>query len=278
MKRILVPTDLSQEAYHALHLACQMAEKAHAELRLLHIVEHPKRVLLNTSGQIDLDEPEENTFIKELIVGTKGQMEQMAKRYQNIPIKIDVHIGDANTSVSQNIVTGDQDLIVMGTQGGYQKGVGSNTVKVVREASCPVITVKRRVYMSDLREIVFASNLQEEEPHVIEGLNELQQILDARIHILKVITANDLPATEADKELMNNFIRKYRLRNCDQSFIHAATEEEGVIKFTSNRPNSIIALGTHGRKGLAHIISGSVAEDLAHHASAPVWTSHIKKA
>ncbi|MGI9543609.1 MAG: universal stress protein [Cyclobacteriaceae bacterium] len=148
---------------------------------------------------------------------------------------------------------------------------------MVREAGCPVITVKRRVYLSDLREIVFATNLREEEPPVMAELSELQQMLDARIHVLKVITANDLPADEADKGLMNNFIKKYRLRNCDQSFIHAATEEEGVIKFTSNRPNSIIALGTHGRKGLAHIISGSVAEDLAHHATSPVWTSHIKR-
>ena len=278
MKRILVPTDLSQEAYHALHLACQIAEKANAEIRLLHIVEHPKRVLLNTSGQIDLEEPEENVFIKELISGTKGQMEQMAKRYQHIPIKIDVHIGEAETNVSQNIVKGDQELIVMGTQGGYEKGVGSNTVKVVREATCPVITVKRRVYLSDLKEIVLATNLREEEPHVISALKEMQEMLEARIHLLKVITANDLPADEANQELMGDFIKKYRLRNCDHSFINAPTEEEGVIKFTSNRPNSIIALGTHGRKGLAHIINGSVAEDLAHHASSPVWTCHIIKA
>ena len=78
------------------------------------------------------------------------------------------------------------------------------------------------------------------------------------------------------KELMNTFIKKYQLRNCDQTFNHAPTEAEGVIKFTRNRPCSIIALGTHGRKGLAHIISGSVAEDLAQHASPTVWTCHMK--
>ena len=276
MKKILVPTDLSQEAYHALHLACQIAEKANAEVRLLHIVEHPKRVLLNTSGQIDLDEPEENLFIKELLSSTQGQLEQMVSRCQQVPVKIDVHIGDAETDIAHNIVMGDQDLIVMGTQKGNDKKIGENTVKVVRAAKCPVITVKRRTYLDDLQEIVFATNLREEELHVIEALKELQDLIDARIHILKVITANDLPADAEQKELMNTFIKKYQLRNCDQTFNHAPTEAEGVIKFTRNRPCSIIALGTHGRKGLAHIISGSVAEDLAQHASPTVWTCHMK--
>ncbi|HEY5918523.1 MAG TPA: universal stress protein [Chryseolinea sp.] len=39
-----------------------------------------------------------------------------------------------------------------------------------------------------------------------------------------------------------------------------------------------MAMGTHGRKGISHIISGSLAEDVVNHIDCPVWTYAIKKA
>jgi hypothetical protein len=39
----------------------------------------------------------------------------------------------------------------------------------------------------------------------------------------------------------------------------------------------MIALGTHGRHGLAHLFRGSVAEDVVSHASLPVLTINFHK-
>ena len=37
----------------------------------------------------------------------------------------------------------------------------------------------------------------------------------------------------------------------------------------------MIAMATHGRKGLSHLIAGSIAEDIVNHAKRPVLTVNV---
>jgi nucleotide-binding universal stress UspA family protein len=52
-------------------------------------------------------------------------------------------------------------------------------------------------------------------------------------------------------------------------------EESGIIEFTHMIKADMIALGTHGRTGISHTLSGSVAEDVANHVDCPVWTAKM---
>jgi hypothetical protein len=55
-------------------------------------------------------------------------------------------------------------------------------------------------------------------------------------------------------------------------------EESGIIEFTRQINGDLIAMGTHGLTGLAHLITGSVAEDVVNHVPFPVWTYCTKSA
>jgi nucleotide-binding universal stress UspA family protein len=48
------------------------------------------------------------------------------------------------------------------------------------------------------------------------------------------------------------------------------------MRFTNDINADMIAMATHGRKGLAHFLSGSIAEDLVNHVSCPIWTYILK--
>ena len=50
------------------------------------------------------------------------------------------------------------------------------------------------------------------------------------------------------------------------------TVEEGIMNFASISSTDIIAIPTHGRKGWAHILQGSISEDVANHSLMPVLT------
>jgi nucleotide-binding universal stress UspA family protein len=39
----------------------------------------------------------------------------------------------------------------------------------------------------------------------------------------------------------------------------------------------MIAMGTHSRRGLAHLFMGSVTEDVVNHIDCPIWTYSIRK-
>jgi nucleotide-binding universal stress UspA family protein len=49
-----------------------------------------------------------------------------------------------------------------------------------------------------------------------------------------------------------------------------------VINFAHSIDADMIAMGTHGRKGLAHILSGSLTEDVVNHVECPTWSYTIK--
>jgi nucleotide-binding universal stress UspA family protein len=48
------------------------------------------------------------------------------------------------------------------------------------------------------------------------------------------------------------------------------------LHFTQTVGGQMIALGTHGRRGVSHLLNGSLAEDLVNHSKALIWTTAIK--
>ena len=68
------------------------------------------------------------------------------------------------------------------------------------------------------------------------------------------------------------------MNNYTLNIFNDTYEESGVISFAQMIKADMIAMGTHGRKGINHIISGSLAEDVVNHIDCPIWTYTIKKA
>jgi nucleotide-binding universal stress UspA family protein len=50
------------------------------------------------------------------------------------------------------------------------------------------------------------------------------------------------------------------------------SEEEGILHFATSVSADLIAMATHGRTGFAHVLVGSIAEDVVNHSSRPVLT------
>ena len=51
--------------------------------------------------------------------------------------------------------------------------------------------------------------------------------------------------------------------------------EEGINNYSHLSSADIIAIPTHGRKGLSHLLHGSISEDVANHSIKPVLTVKI---
>jgi hypothetical protein len=74
------------------------------------------------------------------------------------------------------------------------------------------------------------------------------------------------------KEIMERFAKKLCLKNYTLNVFNDLSEEEGIIHFANSINADLIALATHGRTGFAHVIAGSIAEDVANHSRKPVLT------
>ena len=153
--------------------------------------------------------------------------------------------------------------------------IGSVADKLVRYASCPVITVKQCKDLTGIKNIVFATDLKEDQVQVVEDLKEMQAFFDAKIHLIKVYDSIWLKETEV-KEKLQLFAEKVNLENYTVNVAKGTDEAESIMEFAADIDADMIAMGTHDRHGLMHLIAGHVTKNVINHAHRPIWTKAIR--
>ena len=280
MKRILVPTDFSKQASYALDAALYLASTIGAQVHLLHVVEGFVQGSFATQGGIP-DNLSEEAFVRKLIEKGKKDLDELVTKRDlgNINIRVDIQVGNPYHHIARDILENEADLVIMGSKGasGYEELLlGSNTERVVRHSKCPVITLKEPVDFSQVTDVVFAANFLENEDHVAEELKNMQNVLDAKLHLVKVDTPGNFESSRTIKKRIQDFVQRHKLENYTIEIYNEATEEDGIIFFAEDIDADMIALATRGRTGIRHLLSGSIAEDVVNHAQRPVWTCKVR--
>ena len=110
----------------------------------------------------------------------------------------------------------------------------------------------------------------------IDELKKIRRLIDGKLHLVKINTPNSFEASRPTMMLMKEFVEKHELSNYTLNVYNDFVEEDGIIYFAQDIEADMIALATHGRTGLMHLLSGSIAEDVVNHALRPVWTCRLK--
>lgn len=279
MKRILVPTDFSEEAENALCAAHSLAVKTGSEIMLLHVLDDPIVHSLEVTGETH-DDPMEKVYVLKLIEKTEEKLQAIVdeERFKDISIKWKIKRGNAYSSISETIGEEESSLVIMGTKGagGLQELlVGSVADKVVRYAKCPVITVKKCRDLTHAKNIVFATDLKDDQVSIIEDLKLLQNFYGAKLHIIKVYDSIWLKNEEVEQRI-NEFAARVGLKDYTVNVVEEMDEAYGILKFAREMDADMIAMGTHDRHGLLHLLAGHVSKDVVNHAHRPIWTKAIR--
>ncbi len=140
---ILVPTDFSETADHALDYAVHLAQTFDARIHLLHVI-----------GLLELGVPELGVALASSVMDSQvreGQaaLDRLVERWRSEAKfgEVSLRTGDARDVTVQVAGEVAADLIVIGTHGrhGLARALfGSVAESVVRHAACPVVTVSAR--------------------------------------------------------------------------------------------------------------------------------------
>lgn len=278
MKRILVPTDFSPPAQWAAEVATEIARKAEAEIVLLHVIEEPGSESFNVEGQVAASGDEEEKFyLAQLIRKSRRDLADAAAEIEGTGVRVSTRLkmGNAFHGIRSIIMEQAADLVVMGTSGRSKLEemiIGSNTERVVRYAKCPVLTVHERPLGKGFRNIVYASSLRDDERAFSEVVKNTQAMYSSTIHLLHINTPASFQPDTTVLAAMERFAGKQQLSNYTLNVFNHYSEEEGILHFAKRIGADLIAMSTHGRKGLAHVLAGSIAEDVANHSVKPVLT------
>ena len=277
MKKIIVPVDFSEHSKFALEAAANIAKKYKSELIVLHMLELSNAIL--TAGSDSLNE--EAVFYLKLAEQKFDSF--LDKPYlEGIEILPIVKHFKVWSEVNEIVDEHKADLIVMGSHGASgikEVLVGSNTEKVVRHADIPVLVIKHNPILMDFENAVFASDFSDEAVEPYLKARTTFDKLGAKMHLVYVNAPNGnfRSSTEIDKRV-SDFLKKADgdLSNLDSvNVVSDYSVEKGIFNFANLIGADLIAVATHGRKGLSHFFEGSISEDIANHSTLPVMTFKI---
>ena len=275
MKSILVPTDFSQCALNALKFAAELAKKNKATIHLAHIYQ---RVLSNdTSFNIQLE--------ADIIAKEKENFEKYINDISEQDYMQGVQIESSIVSVYKlwDILVMDKyediDMVVMGSNGvdGVEEFfIGSNAQKFVQRAECPVIVIKNETKLSAINSVVFASDFKKEVIPRFKAIQNFANLIGAKLHFLKIMTPKDYSIEKQGKAEIAQFVKATNIDSEAIKLFQSVSVERGILKFCKEINAGMIAIETHGRTGLGHLIHDNIAESLANHSLVPLFSVKIE--
>lgn len=278
MKTILVPTDFSPAAKAATEVAAAIALKEQAQIVLLHVVEIPASGSFNVEGEVlTTDNWEEKIFSMKAIESWKQKVERLSAELNQRGVNTthQLRLGSPFIGIREIITSETVDLVVMGTAGHSKLEemlIDSNTEKVVRHAKCPVLTVHQPLLKKEFKKIVYATNFGTGEDAFAKVVINTRKMYNGKIHLVRINTPSNFESDVKVRNDMEAFAKKVNLTDYTLNTFNHYNEEEGIIHFAKSIDADLIALSTHGRTGLGHVLAGSIAEDLANHSAIPVLT------
>ncbi|NER13962.1 universal stress protein [Leptobacterium flavescens] len=274
MKKIIVPVDFSEHSEYALELAAQLARKHDAEIIALHMLEISESLLNKAEGQ---GYNEALFFMK---MAAKRFEDFLDKEYlKGLKVTDIVQHHKVFTEVNETALKHNADLIIMGSHGtgGIKElFMGSNAEKVVRTAQLPVLVVKNRMPDFNIKKVVFAMDFHIENAEAYVRAMNLFKELNAEVELLYVNLPNDnFKSSDEIEDIIASFLQRMEGNSAKMEDVAIRNDyfvEKGVFNYSNKVKADLIAIPTHGRKGLSHFFLGSIGEDIVNHASIPVIT------
>lgn len=204
LKNILFATDFSEASQAALPYAAAISRRYRSQLHVIHV--------MSPAGYIVPSDPAAGLTIDAMheaaLADARERMLTVASDLNTIPCHTYVREGEVWESLSELIRTHDIDLLIVGTHGrtGVEKLVlGSKAEEILRQATCPVLTVGPKIdgrgkltaienrgkdpapFEISLRQIVYATDFSPESLAAAPFAASLAQEFQARLTLLNVI-------------------------------------------------------------------------------------------
>lgn len=277
MKQILVPCDFSNEAIEAYKFAVELAALAGLQVKVIYTIDLPVVV-----GGFDVQPYTYDIGLQnELKEVSLRNFNDMKSKYESRSVvDFEVIFDSLVGAVKAQVAKGDVELVLMGTKG--SSGVdeilfGSNTEKIVRFSSVPVLALRTAPKTASIKKIVFPNRLGLDQTELVKRVVDLQKFFNADLHIVWVNTPDRFRSDAEVNGLMAEFVHHYKLDNYTLKVRNDVDEDAGILAYAHEIKADLIAMGTSSRRGLNHLLLGSIAENVVNHVQCPIWTFSTKK-
>jgi nucleotide-binding universal stress UspA family protein len=279
MKKILVPTDFSENAGQALEFAAVIAQAWKASLTLLSVYT-PAVSRYNVISPLLVDEiAQAKTEILEKLQITANTVQEIYPDVKHYNI---IGVGGTVEEILSVARTEATDLIVMGTQGASSVEkvlLGSNAAEIIEKAECPVLVVPSTTKIKVPKKIIFATDYVHSDIEGARLLASMAQVFDATITLVH-ITRNE-EETEEELKMIEKFTADVKaatnFEHINFEVLSDNTVMMGLDTILENPGADLIALSTRRRNIFEKLYNPSLTKKFAQYTRIPLLAFKIHK-
>lgn len=308
IRTIVAPLDGSSFGEQALPWALSLARRAQAAVQVVHV----HRSLEVTYAEMQIFD---ETLDRQLRERERAYLDATVKSLAGagVPVAAVHKDGDIAQAIRKHIHDAKADLLVMTTHARGAVGrfwLGSVADETLRDAPCPILLIHPRDRAADLKQDMTIKNIlvpldgSAFAEQILEPAQTLGNLHGAAYTLLRVVQPIqgmtmpvgagsfgemahrmmeriDVLQEQLRKEAqdyLDNVAARLRARGLSVTTQVAFAEQPGVAILEKARPPvDLIALESHGRRGLSRFFLGSVADKVVRGAAVPVLVHRPSK-
>ncbi|MBS1765278.1 MAG: universal stress protein [Bacteroidetes bacterium] len=272
-KIIISPIDFSEQSLIALEQSYNLARLTNSDLRLLYVIDqdfltHLTNTIFSKENYADQVRNDIERKLDELATKIKQQ--------EGINTSTNIRTGKIYDEIVAEAYDTDAAFIVMGTQGAStirKKFLGSNTSRVIREALCPVITIKGHSHYKGCKNIALPLDLTKETREKVNYAIDFAKLFGATVHVFSVLETHDefhVNKLERQLQQVTTFISESGVKCTGELIEEKDDVPHSIISYANKQECDLIIIMTQNETHITNLFIGTAAQEVINNSDIPV--------
>jgi len=279
IKKILWPTDFSDEALEALLYSRAFAEAFKAKIVALHVVPDISPALYDAALVVKGELAKRVAYVKK---ETQKKFDSLRKS-KNLEFKALIKEGNAAKKILETAEEEKVDLIVLGRRGlsAVEKlFIGSVANQVLRNSSVPLLLTKKKKGKPRFKKILVPTDFSQQEEAERDFAWKLAKGFDSRLTLLHVLELHDYEFTpKALDEMFDAVMKRLKQREkrekedipVSEDVTRAINAAVGIVDYAETHKVDMIVISTCVQSKLERFFLGSTTEKVISYSHIPVF-------
>jgi nucleotide-binding universal stress UspA family protein len=277
--KILVPIDFSEQSIIALKQSYNLAKLTKSEILLIYVIDEDfLKSLENIFAEDYYEDP-----VRDQIQTRLDKLANEVKNETGVTVNTTIRKGKIYEEIVLVAKEVDAKFIIMGTHGKVglkKKFLGSNASRVIKEAECPVITIKGKEHHFGCKKIVLPLDLSRETKEKVDKAIELAGFFGSGIYIVSIVESNDEFLMNKLTRQMNQVKEIIESNNISvhTEFVKSSDISEEIINYAEKIDADLIIIMTQQEIYWTEMFIGFAAQEIINNSNVPVLTirPHLK--
>lgn len=266
---LLVPVDFSDKAVFGLQMAAKMLNLLGGKVTVINVLKGVDPIYS------DFFEDEEREL---LLTKLRLHLRRFSEKYidsSRFELSCVIEKGKLCETILSKADEIQASFIIMGTStiDNIKKWIiGTNALRVVTEANCPVITLKEAPTDDKIERIILPLDITKEGREKVVSTVHWAKALSAEIHIVSAYTLDDdsiFARLQAQQKQVVKFIEERGVK-CVSKLFKVDDRVDALLEYIENNKGDLVVITTHEQLEIVKFFMGSFAKSIMRGSKVPV--------